>query len=396
MRSFHLPVWLGAASKPRARTFALLFACTALARTLLITVVPLQAHSLLGDAQRVSLLYFGVSLAGLLGSLAIPWMVRQLNRRSVFTLGVLLLATGAAVIGGGGRTGLILGLGLHVLGVACLEITLNLYLMDHVPRSELGRFEPMRMFYAAGAWTLGPWLGVYLQSQVAAWLPFALSVGFALVLLTYFWVLRLTENPAVAKMKKKPPNPLVYLPQFFRQPRLRLAWVLAFGRSAWWAMFFIYGPIYAVTSGLGEVVSGAIVSLGTAVIFIVPLWGWVARRCGVRRLLLVSYSAAGLATLGVAAASGVPWLGVAVLLGAAVSAGALDGAGNVPFLRAVHPPQRAEMTTVFATYRDASQFAPPGLFALLLRAFELPAVFVAGGLGMLTLAHFARYLPKRL
>ena len=54
------------------------------------------------------------------------------------------------------------------------------------------------------------------------------------------------------------------------------------------------------------------------------------------------------------------------------------------------------MTAVFATYRDASQLAPPGLFALLLRIFELPAVFVAGGLGMLVLAHFARDLPKRL
>lgn len=396
MRSFHLPVWLGTASKPRARTFALLFACSALSRTLLITVVPLEAHRLLGDAQKVSLLYFGVSLAGLSGSLAIPWMVRQLNRRAVFSFGALAIAAGALILSGGSPPSLILGLALHVLGVACLEVTLNLYLMDHVPRTELGRFEPMRMFYAAGAWTLGPWLGVYLKTHAAPWAPFVLAAGFALLLLTYFWVLRLTENPAVAKMKQKPPNPLNYLPRFFGQPRLRLAWLLAVGRSAWWAMFFIYGPIYAVSSGLGEVVSGAIVSLGTAVIFLVPLWGWLAQRYGVRRLLLVSYGISGLATLGIAAASGVPWLGVAILLGAAVATGALDGAGNVPFLRAVHPPERPEMTTVFATYRDASQLAPPGLFALLLRLFELPAVFIAGGLGMLVLSYYARYLPKRL
>jgi MFS family permease len=396
VRSFHLPVWLGTASRPRARTFAALFAGSAFSRTLLITVVPLQAHSLLGDAQKVSLLYFGVSLAALSGSLAIPWLVRQLNRRTVFTLGATLMGSGAAVMTGGTPGALVGGFAVHIFGVACLEITLNLYLLDHVPRNELGRFEPMRIFYSAAAWTLGPWLGVYLGHEVAPWTPYMLSALFAGGLLTYFWVLRLTENPAVAKARRKPPNPLNYLPRFFRQPRLRLAWFLAFGRSAWWAMFFIYAPIYAVTSGLGEMMSGAIVSLGTGVIFLVPIWGWVARRFGVRRLLMTSYTVSGLASLAIALASGLPWLGVAILLGAAVACGALDGAGNVPFLRAVHPPERAEMTTVFATYRDASQFAPPGLFALLLRHFELPAVFVAGGLGMLVLAHFARYLPRRL
>ena len=54
------------------------------------------------------------------------------------------------------------------------------------------------------------------------------------------------------------------------------------------------------------------------------------------------------------------------------------------------------MTTVFATYRDVSQLVPPGIFALLLKAFHVPAVFVAGGLAMLAVAYYARYLPRRM
>jgi hypothetical protein len=54
------------------------------------------------------------------------------------------------------------------------------------------------------------------------------------------------------------------------------------------------------------------------------------------------------------------------------------------------------MTTVFITYRDASQFAPPGIFSALLKAFELPAVFLVLGASMFLLAATARYLPKRL
>ena len=62
MRNVHLPVWLGTASAPRARTFALLFTLSTLARSFLVTLIPLQAFALLGDAQKVSVLYFGISL----------------------------------------------------------------------------------------------------------------------------------------------------------------------------------------------------------------------------------------------------------------------------------------------------------------------------------------------
>ena len=396
MRNVHLPVWLGTASAPRARTFALLFTLSTLARSFLVTLIPLQAFALLGDAQKVSVLYFGISLTNLLGTLSIPWLVRRIRRRRVFSLGALSMAAAPLVIALGTLPGLIAGMALLVFGLSCLEIALNLYLMDSIPRQEMGRFEPQRLFYAAGAWTVGPWLGVYLQDQLSDWVPFVLSSAAALATLGTFWVLRLTDNPAVAPAKKPPPNPFHYLVRFFEQPRLRLAWILAVGRSGWWAMFFIYAPIFAIDAGLDKVAAGAVVSVGAAALFVVPLWGWLARRYGVRRLLVCGYVASGLVTLGIAVASGVPWLAAVALIAAALATGVIDGAGNVPFLRAVHPTERPEMTTVYATYRDASQLAPPGIFALLLKMFSLPVVFVAGAAGMLALAYYARFLPRRL
>ena len=396
MRQVHVPVWLGTASAPRARTFATLFSMSAVSRTLLITLIPLQALTLLGDAQAVSVLYFAVSFANLVLSLSIPWLVRRIRRRRVLTLGGLLLVAAPLLIGLGTPHGLVAGMLFQVFGVACLEITLSLYLMDHIPRQEMGRFEPLRLFYAAGVWALGPWLGVYLKEEVSDWLPFVLASVAAFGTLALFWILRLKENPAVAPAKGPPPNPLKNLAHFFEQPRLRLAWLLAVGRSAWWVMFFVYAPIFAVEAGLDQVTAGAIVSIASGALFIVPLWGWLARRYGLRRLLVAAYGASGLATVAIALAGGVPWLVAAVLVAAAIITGAIDGAGNVPFLRAVHPMERAEMTTVFATYRDVSQLGPPGIFALLLKAFHLPAVFLAGGIGMLVVSYYARYLPRRM
>ena len=218
MRHVHLPVWLGTASAPRARTFATLFSLSAVGRTLLVTLIPLQALTLLGDAQAVSVLYFAISLTNLLLSLSIPWLVRRIRRRRVFTVGGLLMVAAPLVIALGTPLALVAGMALQVFGVACLEITLSLYLMDHIPRQEMGRFEPMRLFYAAGVWAVGPWLGVYLKDQVSDWVPFALASAAAFATLSLFWILRLQENPAVAPAKGPPPNPLKNLAHFFEQP----------------------------------------------------------------------------------------------------------------------------------------------------------------------------------
>lgn len=396
MRDLHFPIWLEALHKPGPTTFALLFAIGAFTRAILVTVIPLQALAQFGDAQKVSVFFFGVGTVALAGSMAIPYLVHLLRPRWVFTLGSACLLVSTVLLASGTLTGLITGMALYVFGIACAEVALTLYVMDHVPRREFTRFEPLRMFYMAGAWTLGPWLGVYLQQHVTHWMPYAISFAGAVVMFVYFLFLRLAESPTRARRSARPPNPTRFLPRFFSQPRLALAWILAFGRSGWWLMFFVYAPIYAVNAGFDEIVSGAIVSVGTAAQFLVPAWGWVARRYGVRRLLIGGYTAAGIATIGVSLLAGIPWAAAFILICAAFSASTIDGVGNVPFMRAVRPFERPEMTSVFLTYRDSSRLAPPGVFSLLLKVFELPVVFVVGGVGMLVLAFYSRYIPRRL
>ena len=83
MRQFHYPVWLGVVATTGNPSFVVLFVLETFTRAILVTVVPLQALALLGDAQGVSSFYFSVSAAGLLGALAVPWLVRRLRRRRV-------------------------------------------------------------------------------------------------------------------------------------------------------------------------------------------------------------------------------------------------------------------------------------------------------------------------
>lgn len=396
MRYIHFPVWLGAAATTGNPAFVILFMLETFTRAILVTVVPLHALALLGDAQSVSVFYFLVSGTGLLGTLAVPWLVRRLLRRWVVSLGALFLVAAAPLFASSGLPGLILGFGLHLTGAAMVSICLNLFVLDHVPRQVLTRFEPLRMMFTGAAWMVAPVLGVYLGSHVAPWAPYAVSAGFALVQLSYFWFLRMTENPVLANAKAPPPNPLLFIRRFFSQPRLALAWTLSLGRAGWWGMFYIYAPIYAVTTGLGEEVGAIIISAGSASLFVVTFWGWVGRRYGLRRLMVGGFIGTGLLTLAIGAVAGTPWLGAVLIVIACFGACSIDGAGNVPFLRAVRPRERPEMTTVYSSYRDISRLSTPGIFSLVLQVYALPAVFVTGGVIMLAMAWFARHIPRRL
>jgi len=314
----------------------------------------------------------------------------------VFSLGAVMLAASAALMAADQLPALAVGLALSIFATACIEVTSQLYLLDNVSRNELRHFEPIRIFASAAPWTLGPWFGVYLQRSVGFAAPFAITAAAAVAVLGLFWALRLGENAMLTSTRRPPPSPARYLRRYFAQPRLRLAWTLAAARNAWWSMLYVYAPIFAVTSGLGAEAGGVIVSIGTGWIWLVPLWGWVGRRYGLRHLLVVGYAMTGVLTIGAALTFHLPWLGAAMIVLAAFGTETIDGAGNLLFLRAVHPHERSEMTTVFVSYRDVAQFGPPVVFSVLLSVFSLPSVFVAGGAMMLVAAALARHIPRRL
>ncbi|MBC6438830.1 MAG: MFS transporter [Rhodospirillales bacterium] len=395
MRGLHLQVWLGVADLPHAMPFAVLYGLQGIARALPLTILPLTALEITGSAQEVSLLYFAASFVGLGGSLSMPLLVHLFRRRRVVGMGTALICLAAILLSLGNIHVFAAGLTCFLVGFIALDISFNLYLMDHIPRQEFNRFEPVRVLFMGSGFIIGPFGGVLLAQAFGRPAPFMAMAVLATVAYLVFLYLRFSDSEAIQAMKSSPPNPFRFFPHFFRQPRLRLAWLLAVGRSSWWAMFFVYAPIYCVESGLGDTVAGIIVSAGSGAVLLCPFWGWVGRKWGIRKLLIMGYLASAVATIVVAAVAASPWLGVTLFMVAALATSMVDGAGNMLFLRAVHPHERAEMTSVFATFRDTSQIGPPGLFSALLQIFALPAVFVTSGIGMLAMAWYARYVPRQ-
>jgi MFS family permease len=396
LRQIHSPVLLANVADAPASAFVVLFTCDAIARALLISLLPLQVYAQLGDAQLVSMVYFSVALLGLGATLTVPVILHRISRRWILTAGAVAQMSSAALFALGGGRWLVAGLALQALAVAMLDVVINLYLLDHVPRRELTVFEPRRLLFAGSAFAAGPWLGVFLHRHVVAWFPYLVAGLAMLALLTFFWAMRLTDNPGLQPATAPPPNPMRYMRRFASQPRLVLSWLLALGRNGWWVMNFMCVPIYVTSAGYGPEVGGAMVSLGLAPMLLVRVWGRIGQKIGARTLLTCAYSMTGAFSFlaAAAAAAGATLVGMALLCMAAFSATIIDGAGNVPFLRAVHHYERSEMTSVFMTFRHVGALCVPGVLMLVLMVMPLPSVFAVGGAISLTAAALSRFLPR--
>jgi MFS family permease len=349
-------------------------------RATLASIVPIQAYDLLQNKQHVSMLYFAVGLIGLAATLSAPVFYRHIPRRWVYTGGALILVVMSACFATHTLAGQAVGMFLRILGAGTLGITLSLYIMEFIPKQQLVRSESLRMGLSTLAWTVGPGLGVWLYVTFGHVAPYVWAAAWAIVLVAIFWTFRLTGQPAVARGSMRPVNPIANIRRFLAQPRMRLAWLIAFGRSCYWGTFYVYAPILMVATGEGRLSGGLIVSLGNALLVLAIAWGRLGGRIGVRRVVVLAFFASAAAALFAGLAGEAhPWLSALLLLVGTNFAVALDAVGSTPFLRAVHAYERPQMTAVYRTNLDLSDLLPALIYSIILGFAGIGAVFMALG-----------------
>jgi ACDE family multidrug resistance protein len=379
---------------PGVKSFAILAALESAARAILISVLPIAMYRVYVDARLVSEVYFFVGLLSLITALTVPWLGRYIPRRWLYTGAVVVFIIGAIIGALADTWVLAIGMAIMTLAVVVITVCINAYFMDYVSRSKLSEGETLRLFYSGAAWSLGPFLGVWLMG---IWkpAPFILSALAAICLLFVFWRLRLGNGKAIHKAKYKPPNPFAFLNRFRKQPRLVAGWTFAVMRSsAWWA-YVVYLPIYAVENGYSEQLGGILLSASNAFLFLTPLMLKVMKGY-VRKAVMLGFSGGGafflLSSLDIA---GVPFV-IGSLVIASLFLILLDMCGGLPFLMAVRPSERTEMSAVYSTYRDVSGVITPGTASLLLIVAPLQAMFSLTAIGLFGCAYLATKLHPRL
>jgi MFS family permease len=384
---------------PGPRAFAAIYALDSAARAVTATVIPLHAYTLYKavaaeDADSyVGTTYSAVAMITFFGTFLTPFIIHRLGRNATYVAGILACVVGMTAL----ATSTIPGLGLGMLGRALSgvigTVCLILFIVDFIPRQNLVVAETLRLFASCLAWGFGPVVGVALYQRFGIVAPAAVSITIHLGLILYFRRLRLAEK---TRDLVPPPNPLAMIWRFASQKRLRLSWLIVFGRSAWWSMFFTYPALYLHDQGIDESWAGWLVGVGNLLLAGAPLVRMVAQRLGIRRPIVGAFWCAGALTISVALLYDHPLAVCLVLLLAASSVVVLDSLGNIPFMRFARPRELPQLATVFRTYVDTAEFIPSAIYAVLLTQFDFRAVFVLAGSLAVTVGLAATWLPRRL
>lgn len=377
----YVPDWMRRVPAPGARSFAALSGFEATVRASLVSVWPLVMYDALGSAGQVSMIYFIAGCAALSFGLMVPWIGRRMPRRWMYTLGatLYLVGPGLAIIGGPVLTPL--ALVLTGWGTVMVFICTNAYVMDYIARHDLARTETLKLFYSALPWAIGPVAGVFLWKLWPP-LPFLGAMASAVAMLTTFWVLRLGNGKAITRARAQTPNPLAYLGRFLAQPRLIAGWTFAVVRSIGWWVYVVYLPIFSIESGLGDRVASIAFSLSNALLFLSPVMSrWMQRR-SLRRGVRTAFAGATGCYLLAALSYFWPPLAIVGLMFGSVFLVMLDTFGGLPFLMAVRPAERTEMSAVYSSFRDVSSILTPGAAFLVLLVAPIPGIFAAAGAAM--------------
>ena len=395
MHERRIPEWLRHAPAPSVRGFAALAGIEAVARGILISVFPLVMYRALQDAAFVSEIYFAVGLISLIVGLLVPFVVRLVPRRWIYAVGCLMFAAGGLLATVETPSAVIAGLGLTTMATVVTFVCFNAYVLDYVAKVELGQFETSRLFYSALGWTIGPALGVYLYTWRPV-TPFLIAAVAAFLILLMFFVMRLGNGKLITKSRAAPINPFNYFKRFIAQPRLVAGWVFAVLRSCGWWIYVVYLPIFAVQNGLPEQLGGIALSISNGALFLTPLMLSFMQRSSVKTAVRTGFLMSGLLFLLAGVVQNIPMIAVVCLMAGSFFLILLDVSAGLPFLLAVKPSERTEMSAIYASYRDVSGIVTPGVAWLVLLVSPIAGIFIAGSAGLASAWLLASKLHPKL
>lgn len=394
--TFRNQIPLGQISATASTSLARLNGIDGVSRSIMVGVLPLIALETFGDKETISSVYFFATLFTLFITINVATLEQILDRRRLVVLGGLFLIVSIWFFYLQNTWLFGIGIGLRAAGSSIFSVCMSLYVMDFIGKRDLTRNESKRMIYTGAAWLFGPSVGVWLYEYAPEPVLFIAAAGFSVFMIAYFLKLRYGDYKVIKAAQSQAKNPLKSVMRFVQQRRLRIAYIITLSRACFWAMLFVYGPIYVVEAGLPSWVGAILLSGTSGMLFLSPVIQRLADRYGTRQVLIACSLIIGFSTIALGLIGQARPIGIVFMVLGSLGAAGMDVLGNIPFMRTVRPRERTEMTMVFTTWREGSSLLTQGLIFLTLLVapfwafyFILAAMQFAAALG-------ASYLPRRL
>ncbi len=367
-----------------------------LARAMLVSIVPLVALDVFGSKDVIATVYFCSTLFTLLLTLNLPMLEGYLKRRGLVTLSGLLLITAVVLYWSQHHTLFATGIALQGAGASMFSVCIALYVMNYIGKSDFTKAESHRMLYMGAAWVIGPTLGGWLFEKGLGNLIYLISFSAAAAMIVYFWWLRFGDDEVISAVMPPSANPIQSITRFWKQPKLRIAYLVTLSRACFWVALFVYGPIYVIEADLPAWLGGLLLSGASGLLFLSPIIRNFADRYGTRQVIIFCYVLIGLSMTVLGIIGEAEPIGLLFFVIGAVGGATIDVLGNIPFMRMVKPRERSAMTMVFTTWRESSSLITQAIVFLTLLVAPFWVFFFILALLQFLTAVATSYLPKRI
>ncbi len=255
-----------------------------------------------------------------------------------------------------------------VFRIDCFDILFR----DSTSKKDLNKEEGLLYTFINLGWLIGPIIAGIIILRYGLLKVFYIASLFFILGVIVYWSMHLKSN--IKKRKKIDSNPIENIVSYFKNKKLHLPYIMASGIEVWWALVYVYVPLFMIKNSLTE----GHVSIFMAFI-IVPLVlmeflvGKLSEKTGFKIMFTSGYLGLTIASILLFFTN---FIGaqMVILIFACAFVGFLEPIQDTYFFKNVTKKEEEKYYPIFATSSDIGSFI--GKMGLAVTLVFLPSNFV--------------------
>ncbi|MFA4952624.1 MAG: MFS transporter [Candidatus Pacearchaeota archaeon] len=356
------------------------------------TIWAIFLESIIHNSSLVGFLSTFFSVVGFLSYLILIPIVEKYNKIKLVIFSLLLFVISYSIFAFYTNFYLIIILGTILAIVGSLRITaFGILVRDKTPNQDVSKNEATIYTLLNLAWLISPLIAGYIAQRYGFGPVFILTSALALLSIFSFTFFKIRDN---RKTKKIDYNVFKLLVNFFSKKERAIIYLLHGAVNFWWALIYIYIPIYLVDNGYSGFLVGLFLSMIVLpLVFLESFFGRIASKKGFKKLFFTGYLIIGVLSILSFFMPNFYYVLVLLVL-ASVGVSMLEPTTEAYFFDIIKESQRDKYYGIYNTAVDTGHLLGTFSSAILLLFFPFKYLFILFAIVMFIMLFLSRLIKE--
>lgn len=226
-------------------------------------------------------------VAGVTFIISVP-LIEKTSKTRIFMISILLYSVGYFLYAQFHNLSMIISIAVLLAVVGSLKITsFGIIMGDKSKDNSVSRNVSLIYTFFNIAWLVGPLVAGFVAEEYGFKPVFILAAVFMFITLLLTKAFRLKDDRIEKKIDK---NPVKNLKEYFKDKNRILIYIIGGGITFWWALIYVYMPIYVIEKGfddlfVGYFLAGVIIPL----VILEYIFGKKTSKVGFKKMFFFGY-----------------------------------------------------------------------------------------------------------